>query len=93
MKLLTRFLLSGLVVLLVSWRSVQAQDDRPQNSGFDVKGENFLAWRDHILPKPDELAWKKIPWHANFKDAILEANEVKKPILLWTMNGHPLGCT
>ncbi|MEW6158925.1 MAG: hypothetical protein AB1813_15985 [Verrucomicrobiota bacterium] len=53
----------------------------------------YAKWRDYILPKPQELAWLKIPWRNNLWEAAIEANQRDKPVLLWTMNGHPLGCT
>ncbi len=55
--------------------------------------ENYDVWREHILPTATELAWQEIPWLTTFKDGVLAANTEQKPLLLWTMNGHPLGCT
>ena len=48
---------------------------------------------DHVLPDKRDRAWTKIPWHATLWDAVIEAHEEKKPILLWAMNGHALACT
>ncbi len=50
-------------------------------------------WRATILPTPDESAWSAIPWLASFADGIRRADAERKPLLLWAMNGHPLGCT
>ncbi len=55
--------------------------------------ENYTAWRDHILPRDAELDYLQIPWKLTFADGLAEAARQKKPLLLWTMNGHPLGCT
>lgn len=55
--------------------------------------QNYQAWRDHIMPQQSELNWQKIPWLTTFKDGVLAADVAQKPLLLWTMNGHPLGCT
>ena len=55
--------------------------------------ENHVAWRDHILPVKTDLGWQQIPWLTTFQDGILDANERDLPLLFWTMNGHPLGCT
>lgn len=46
-----------------------------------------------VLPSGDELAWRAIPWHASFSAGVIAADQVDKPLLLWAMNGHPLGCT
>jgi hypothetical protein len=65
----------------------------PVAADIDLTDVNYTVWRDHILPDPSELEWEQIPWLTTFKDGILAANAARKPLLLWTMNGHPLGCT
>ena len=50
-------------------------------------------WLAMILPKASEGEWQKIPWRAEFGAAVVEAQEKKLPLLIWVMNGHPLGCT
>jgi hypothetical protein len=55
--------------------------------------QTLQSWRDHILPADSELDFQKIPWLTSFKDGILTADQKERPLLLWTMNGHPLGCT
>lgn len=55
--------------------------------------KNYETWRDHILPENTELDFQKIPWLTTFKDGVLTANGENLPLLFWTMNGHPLGCT
>lgn len=54
---------------------------------------NMQAWKRHILPTEEELAWMKIPWLPDLQSGIDAAAKAGKPVLLWTMNGHPLGCT
>lgn len=65
----------------------------PVAADIDLNDENYQAWRDHILPESSELAWEQIAWLTTFQDGILAAHTEDKPLLLWTMNGHPLGCT
>jgi hypothetical protein len=65
----------------------------PVAADIELNQENYLTWRDHILPNPSEMAWEQIPWLTTFKDGIRAADSADKPLLLWTMNGHPLGCT
>ena len=55
--------------------------------------EDFAAWREHILPAKTDLGWQQIPWLTTFQDGILDADQRNMPLLFWTMNGHPLGCT
>ena len=55
--------------------------------------QNFAAWRDHIRAAPKERDWAEMPWLMTFHDGLQAAAKAKKPLLLWTMNGHPFGCT
>lgn len=50
-------------------------------------------WRGRLLPTEQEAAWTEIPWRDALWKAVVEAERDPKPILLWAMNGHPLGCT
>jgi hypothetical protein len=51
--------------------------------------------RLHRLIKPTaaEETWTQIPWLTSLWEARQRAAEQGKPILLWEMDGHPLGCT
>ena len=59
----------------------------------ELNDATYATWRDHIRPKPAEVSCEEIPWRATLWDAVVEAQEREKPILLWAMNGHPLACT
>jgi hypothetical protein len=54
---------------------------------------SFAAVRAHVLPDESESAWKRLGWHASLWEGVVAAQAADKPILLWAMNGHPLGCT
>ena len=45
-----------------------------------------------VLPTADEERWLEIPWLTNIADARADAERQGKPVLLWVMNGNPLGC-
>jgi len=45
-----------------------------------------------ILPSADESAWQQIDWKTDLWEARREAAKTGKPIYLWEMDGHPLGC-
>jgi hypothetical protein len=49
----------------------------------------------HALIKPaaGEDKWAEIPWLTDLWEARKRAAGEGKPILLWEMDGHPLGCT
>jgi hypothetical protein len=56
--------------------------------------KNFAALHELIQPRPEELVWKEeIPWRTDLWEARREAAASGKPIFLWEMDGHPLGCT
>jgi hypothetical protein len=58
-----------------------------------LNDDHFAAWRQHILPSESELRWRKIAWLPTFSDGLVAADAQQMPLLLWVMNGHPLGCT
>jgi ABC-type sugar transport system substrate-binding protein len=45
-----------------------------------------------LVPTPDEERWLKVPWRTNIVEAVAEAKRAGKPVMLWVMNGNPLGC-
>ena len=60
----------------------------------DDEGKAFVkALRDEILPSADERRWEEIDWQATYADGLKASAEQQKPLMLWVMNGHPLGCT
>ena len=46
-----------------------------------------------IAPAPGEQAWLQIPWETDLAAARRKAVAQNKPVFLWEMDGHPLGCT
>ena len=48
--------------------------------------------RKVILPRKGEDEFARIPWLTSIWDARIQAAKEGKPILLWEMDGHPLGC-
>jgi len=57
-----------------------------------IAPERFSELHTLIKPGDVEQAWTKIPWLASLWDARQKAAAEGKPILLWEMDGHPLGC-
>ena len=51
------------------------------------------AWRDHIAPTDTETRWQAIDWSDSISAGLRAASQTNRPMLLWLMNGHPLGCT
>lgn len=46
-----------------------------------------------ILPTPAEEKWLSILWRTDLSVARQNAQGEGKPMFLWIMNGHPMGCT
>ncbi len=55
--------------------------------------EQFPRLVNLIKPEPREEKWSEVPWRTSLWQARQEAAARGKPILLWEMDGHPLGCT
>lgn len=68
---------------------VGAQDE----TSYTPSPRNFQKWLEFISPNEDERSFERIGWRNQFWPAVEEARRLGRPILLWTMNGHPLGCT
>jgi hypothetical protein len=66
-------------------------------SGSPIAAQELSEARCHALlaelqPSGDE-AWRTIPWKIDLLDAQRSAAKRHKPIFIWAMDGHPLGCT
>lgn len=59
----------------------------------DLSWSDFDRYRSLVLPEAAELEWKKIKWESQLAAGVQRAGQEGKPILIWAMNGHPLGCT
>ena len=46
-----------------------------------------------ILPTKAEEKWLSIPWRTDLNQARADAQKASKPVFMWIMNGHPMGCT
>ena len=47
----------------------------------------------HSELDPKSETWKTIPWHSDLLSGQRAAVAQKKLIFIWSMDGHPLGCT
>ncbi len=88
-----------LVFFVLASRTLSAQQPKSLANKFIALKNSVISnsgwdeWANHILPDRADLKWQQISWLPTFSQGIEKAAEVDKPILLWTMNGHPLGCT
>lgn len=94
------FVTLGLLALLSLPTPVQQGEGESPPDTLQAQGKswgatplNFEALRDHVIPKPSELRWRTIPWRTTLTLGFRDAAAEEKPLLLWAMNGHPLGST
>jgi hypothetical protein len=52
----------------------------------------FQKLHRELQPDP-KATWRTIPWKTSVLDAQAAAAREGKPIFIWAMDGHPLGCT
>ena len=62
-------------------------------SAQELNRETFEKWHAYILPRESELEWCAYGWKTTLWDAVVEAQKKDRPILLWSMHGHPLAET
>lgn len=59
----------------------------------ELNDQTYPKLRAYLLPKKEEIRWQQIDWRPAFWQGVIEAQKQEKPLLVWAMNGHPLGCT
>ena len=77
------FLVSGLDLLAAEGESLPTLKLSVENAKF----------RDLVMPNTSEASYRKIPWRTSILQGIVEAQKHDKPVMIYLMNGHPLGCT
>lgn len=60
---------------------------------FIAGTQSLGAKMAEVLPTKAEEKWLTIPWRNDLTQARLDAQSQNKPIFMWIMNGHPMGCT
>lgn len=58
-----------------------------------IRPDQFAKLQALIMSSTGEEPWGTIPWQTDLWQARQIAAAKGKPILLWEMDGHPLGCT
>jgi hypothetical protein len=65
----------------------------PARAAEPIRPEQFARLQELIRPGAGEEKWTAIPWLDSLWEARRRAAAEGKPILLWEMDGNPLGCT
>ena len=81
-----RFLLGGTVGLAALVCTV------PTAAAPPLSPDDAARLRTVIRPGETEDPFATIPWESDLWDARTRAAAAGKPLLLWEMDGHPLGC-
>ena len=61
-------------------------------NGQSLDAESFAELHQGLTNREQEK-WKSIPWQTDLLKAQNLAATEQKPIFIWAMDGHPLGCT
>lgn len=80
----------GIVAMMFSCLAAQA-DEADTKRDVPLTHAEFLELHKELQPADEP--WRAIPWKIALLDAQRTAAESKKPIFIWAMDGHPLGCT
>ena len=55
--------------------------------------KSIAEYRAAIEPTESESAFLNIGWYSQLHQAVKQAHRTEKPLMIYVMNGHPLGCT
>ncbi len=66
--------------------------DRITNPPPELNDRTFPELFEACRPRASQERWTEIPWIGNLWEGRQEAARQMKPMFIWAMNGHPLGC-
>lgn len=82
-----------LIFVLVVIAGAAFSQEGAADRGAGLTDSDFSSLRDRIRVRESELSWEGLPWLTTYHDGLEKAAEEGRPLVLWVMNGHPLGCT
>lgn len=81
------------MMLIRSWLSMAAMTCViPLAQGGELTEAEFRSLHAELQQEAN-APWRSIPWKISLLEAQAAAVEQQKPIFIWAMDGHPLGCT
>ncbi|MEE2830423.1 MAG: hypothetical protein VX498_14640 [Myxococcota bacterium] len=83
----------GLILLLGAGCGDTESDKVSPLPEIQLSAEDALEWDAFLQPTEEELAWHSINWRTSIWDAVVEATDTGRPLMLFAMNGHPKGFT
>ncbi len=54
--------------------------------------ETFDELFEACRPRASEERWTEVSWIGELWEGLQKAAREEKPLFIWAMNGHPLGC-
>jgi hypothetical protein len=82
---------SGLGVAVNQPSALVKPPTRLALEAYELTPETFLAWKNFIAGDPKSHFWERIAWRTTLWDAVVDAHEQDKPILLEIHGGNALG--
>jgi len=73
--------------------SISPSHSNAQSQPPLLTSANAQQWKATIEPDSQEALYLQIPWRESLLRGLREAKREDKPVMLFAMNGHPLGCT
>ena len=67
--------------------------DAEEQSAPALDPQRFRELHAALQVDPATEAWRSAGWRTSLGAARIEAAAAGRPLFLWAMNGHPLGCT
>ncbi len=67
--------------------------NKPSALGALKLSDECAKVRGLVLPNPNEATFRTISWRTSVLQGIVEAQKSDRPVMIYLMNGHPLGCT
>ena len=61
-------------------------------SAGELSEAAFRRLHEQLRPSAKDV-WRSIPWKISLLDAQRLAAKERRPLFIWAMDGHPLGCT
>ncbi len=79
------------ILLLMADLGLGANKDQPLQT--PTLSADYAKRRDQVLPSTNEQSPRKIAWRISVLHGIVDAQKNDRPVMIFLMNGHPLGCT
>src|SRR5688572_15065387 len=93
-RTLSAALLAAVFLTLIGAASRAADLNGTPVPSFEIASLPAEQWSKlHAGVFPPAEKWTQIPWETDITAARQRAAREGKPLFLWIMDGHPLGCT